>query len=293
VNVRTLLFLLIVAPTMAQTANVGLKITIRDSVSGRQTMQETQYVQGDRSRDEHRFAFRSNSGPPLVSISRCDMGQNFVLNLEDKQYVSTPIPKTLSPTETRASAAKRSVSAASRTPTILIEITTVDTGERKKLFGYEARHVITSEKHTRLSGAKDVVQEDVRDGWFADLPTLLSCFPGSRGAVVFDTVRTMNDPVDVPSLKVVGTPDSGFALSMTTTSHSTYRLPDGSKGETTAISQREVTELFSGPLEPQLFEVPRGFNKVDRLQGQLPVPLSIRAQEYWFSLKRKISHLFS
>jgi hypothetical protein len=221
------------------------------------------------------------------------MGQNFEVNLEDKQYVSTPIPKILSPTEIRALAAKRSVSAAPRTPTILIEITTVDTGERKNLFGYEARHVITTEKHTLLNGAKDVDQEDVKDGWFADLPTSLSCYPRSRGAVTFATVRSVNDPADVPSVKLVGTPDTGFVLSMTTTSHSTYKLPDGSKGETTSISQREVTELFSGSLDPQLFEVPSAFTKVDRLRSEPPVPLSIRAQEYWNSLIRRISRLFS
>jgi hypothetical protein len=293
VNVRALLCLLIIAPTMAQTANVGLKITIRDSTAGRQTMQETQYVQGDRRRDEHRITFGSNYGPPLAFITRCDMGQNLELNLEDKQYVSTPIPKILTPTELQSLAAKHSVSAAPRTPTVLIEITTVDTGERKNLFGYEARHVITTEKRTRLNGAKDDDQEDVKDGWFADLPTSLSCYPRSRRAVTFATIRSMNEPVDVPSLKLVGTPDTGFALSMTTTSHSNYKLPDGSKGETTSISQQEVTELFSGSLDPQLFEAPAGFTKVDRLRRDPPVPLSIRAQEYWNSLLRRISRLFS
>jgi hypothetical protein len=293
VNVRALLCLLIVAPTMAQTANLGFKITIRYSTNGRQTMEETQYVQGDRRRHEHRFAFGSNYGPSLALITRCDIGQNFELNLEDRQYVSTPIPKILSPTEIRALAAKYSGSAAPRTPTVLIEITTVDTGERKNLFGYEARHVITTEKHTRLDGAKEDDQEDVKDGWFADIPTSVSCYPKSRGAVAFVTARSMNEPVEVPSLKLVGTPEAGFALLMTTTSHYTYQLPDRSKGETNSTSQLEVTELFSGPLDPQLFEVPHGFTKVDRLRRDPAVPLSIRAQEYWNTLKLRISRIFN
>jgi hypothetical protein len=293
VNFRRLLCLLITIPAMAQSANVGLKITIRDLTNGRQTMQETQYVQGDRRREEHRIAFGSNYGPSLALITRCDMGQNFDLNLEDKQYVSTPIPKVRSAAEWQALAAKYSASAGPRTPTILIEITTVDTGERKNLFGYEARHVIATEKHTRLNGAKDVEQESVKDGWFADLPTSLSCYPKSRGAVSFATARSKNEPVDVPSLKLVGSPEAGFALSMTTTSHFPYSLPDGSKRETTSTSQQEVTELFSGPLDAQLFEVPRGFTKVDHLRRDPPVPLLVRAQEYWNSLKQKISRLFS
>jgi hypothetical protein len=278
---------------MAQTTNVGLKITVRDSTNGGQTRQETQYVDADRRRDEHRNFVGSTYGPPLAFITRCDMGQNFDLNLEDKQYASSPIPKFPSAAESQALAAKHSASTALRTPTILIEITTVDTGERKNLFGYEARHVITTEKHTRLSGSKDDDQESVRDGWYADLPTSLWCYPKSRGAVAFVTARNRNEPVDVPSLKLVGTPESGFALSMTTTSHFTYEFPDGSKHETTSTSLQEVTELISGPLDPQLFEVPRGFTKVDQLRSNPTVPLSIRAQEYWNSIKQKISHLFS
>ena len=292
-NFCTLLCLVLAASTMAQTTNVGLKFTIRYSTNGGQTGQQTQYVEVDRRRDEHRNFVGANYGPPLAFITRCDMGQNFELNLEDKQYVSNPIPKFPSAAEREALAAKHSASAAQRTPTILVEITTVDTGERKNLFGYEARHVITTEKHTRLSGPKDDDQESVRDGWYADLPTSLSCYPKSRGGVAFLTARNMSEPVDVPSLKVVGTPEAGFALSVTTTSHFTYKLPNGSKHDGTSISQREVTDLVSGPLDPQLFEVPRGFMEVDQLRSNPTVPFSIRAQEYWNSLKQKISHLFS
>jgi hypothetical protein len=293
VNLRPLLCLLMTIPTMAQSTNVGLKIEIRNSTNGRQTMEETQYLQSDRRREEHRIAFGSSYGPSLAFITRCDMGQNFELNLEDKQYVSTPIPKVRTASEWQALAAKYPASAAPRTPTLLIEIITVDTGERKNLFGFEARHVIITEKHTRLDGARDVEQESVKDGWFADLPTSLSCYPKSRGAVSFATAGSMNEPVDVPSVKLVGTPEAGFTLSMTTTSHSPNTLTDGSKRETTSTSHQEVTELFSGPLDPQLFEVPRGFTKVDHLRRDPPVPFSIRAQEYWNSLKQKIFRLFS
>jgi hypothetical protein len=221
------------------------------------------------------------------------MGQDFELNLDDKQYVSTPIPKFLSPADWQALAAKQSASAAPRTPTILIEISIVDTGERKNLFGYEARHVITTEKDTRLNGTKDVEQESVKDGWYADLPTSLSCYPRSRGSVSFATGYSMNEPAAVPLLKVVGTPETGFALSMTTTSHSPYSLADGSRHEGTATSMHEVTELFWGPLDPRLFEVPAEFTPVDHLRREPPVPFSVRAQQYWNTLKLKISRLFS
>lgn len=279
-NFLALLFLLLAAPALASPADVGLKITtVRYSSMGAPPSQETQYIASDRRRSEYRNASGSNYGPPLALLSRCDMGQNLELNLEDKQYVSVPLPHF--PSE-------------QRTPTILVEITTVDTGERKKLFGYDARHVITTRKHTRLNGSKDIEQMSTTDGWYTDLPTALSCESKPRGGVGFVTIGTLNNvPTEVPSWKLVGKPESGFALSTTTTTHDTYVLPDGSKRDSSSTFEVKVTELYSGPLNPELFEVPSGFTKVDRIQRNPSVPFSIRMQEYWNTLRLRISRVFN
>jgi hypothetical protein len=294
VNVRALLFFLLAAPAVATPADVGLKITVRSSSMGLPPSQDTRYIASDRRRNEYRNASGSNYGPLLALLSRCDLGQNFELNLEDKQYVSSPLPHFPTEAERQVLAAKYSATAAQQIPTILVEITTVDTGERKKLFGYDARHVITTRKHTRLNGSKDIEQESVSDGWYTDLPTALSCEPKLRGALGFVTLGTLNNvPTEVPSWKLEGKPESGFALSTTTTTHSTYGLPDGSKKDSSSTFEMQVTELYSGPLSPELFEVPRGFTKVDQIRRNPSVPFSMRMQIYWNTLKLKISRLFS
>jgi hypothetical protein len=297
VNTRALLFVLLAAPAVPTPADVGLKITTRDSWMGLPPSQRTQYIAGDRRRSEFRSSSGANYGPPLAFLSRCDLGQIFELNLEDKQYVYAPFPHSThlpSEAERQAYAAKYAATAAKQTPTILVEITTVDTGERKKVFGYDARHVITTERHTRLNGSKEVEQENVTDGWYTDLSTTLSCEPKTRGSVGFLTMGALNNvPTEVPSWKFVGKPESGFALSKTTKALSTYVLPDGSKGDSTSTSQMQVTELYSGPLNPELFEVPHGFTKVDRIRSEPSVPFSVRVQEYWNMLKMRMSRLFS
>ena len=71
----------------------------------------------------------------------------------------------------------------------------------------------------------------------------------------------------------------------------TLVLPDGARHELSSTSERDVTELYSGPLDPQLFEVPKGFTQVAQIRRNPPIPLSLRAQEYWNSFKQKIAHL--
>jgi hypothetical protein len=294
VNFRALLCVLVSIPVMAQSAAVGLKITVRQTWSAGPSSEETQYIQFDRSRNEYRNSSGLNYGPPLASVTRCDMGEIFELNLEDKQFVSAPIPKFPTEAEQQALTAKYSNSAMQRTPTVLVEVTTVETGERRKMFGYETRHVITKRKHTRLNQAKDLMEESATDGWYTDLPTALSCYPRPKaGGIGFATLETKSGPADVPTVKLVGKPESGFPLSMTTTSHDVYVLPDGSKREANTRLEQQVTELYSGPLDPQLFEVPRGFARVAQLRRNPSVPFSVRMQEAWNSLKQRISRMFS
>jgi hypothetical protein len=226
----------------------------------------------------------------LALLSRCDLDQNFELNLEDKQYVSAPLPHFPSEAERQAIAANYSTAAAQRPPTVLVEVTTFDTGERKKIFGYDARHVVTTRTHTRLNGSKDIEQKSVMDGWYTDLPTTLSCEPKLRGGVGFVTVGSSNNGLtEIPSFKLEGKPESGFALSTTTTTQSTYVLPDGTKKDSSSTSEMQVIELYSGPLNPDLFEVPRGFTKVGQIRRNPDVPLSTWLQIYWNTLKFRIS----
>jgi hypothetical protein len=103
-------------------------------------------------------------GPRLASITRCDLGQAFELNLDTGEYVAaTHPPKPLSKEETEALGLKVPEFAASGKPTLRIETTTVDKGERKEFFGHTARYVITTRKQIPLEGSKSDAQQTVTD----------------------------------------------------------------------------------------------------------------------------------
>jgi hypothetical protein len=288
---------LLAFPVIAAPTENGLKIVVYTKSDRGFHDESTQYIASDRRRREYRSSSGSNFGPPLALISRCDLDQNFELNLQDKQFVSAPLPHFPSEAEWQALAAKFQPPPKPPTPTILIEGTTVDTGERKKLFGYEARHVITTRKQTRLNGDTEGNSESVTDGWYTDLSTKLSCdpkFPGRPGYVhtAFLTAGPSNQPPDVPTFKIVGKPEEGFALSTKTTNQNTYSLPDGSKKVFASTDEMEVTELYSGPLDQGLFEVPKGFTKVQQIRRNPPIPLSMLIQEYWNSFRLGLSRIF-
>jgi len=159
-------------------------MTVRRVFAGN-TTEQTIYVQGDRKRTE----FRNNvgqrkadgsqqwlSGPRLAAITRCDLGQLFELNLDAAEYVSAQYPpKPLTQEEIEARGLNKVDMSQSRKPTLRIETTTVDTGERKEFFGHIARHVIITRKQIPLEGSHSEPQETVTDGWYIDLDPQVSC----------------------------------------------------------------------------------------------------------------------
>lgn len=154
-----------------------LKITVSRTFGPYQTYTTT-YLKPDRKRVEEQQGHRQQlwvggpaatvRPPRVATITRCDLGQIFQLNLDDREYTSRLIPKPLSAEEQKARAQELRAHAAQgpqlqrpAEPNLVIEIATVDTGERKQMFGYTARHVVTTEKRTPLEGAVSPPQEQV------------------------------------------------------------------------------------------------------------------------------------
>ena len=114
-------------------------------------------------------------GPRIVTIVRPDLGQQFDLNLDASQYAQRPLyspPQKLQPLtkeELQARGIKMPPPAEPAKPTFRIETVTKDTGERKEMFGYLARHVITTRREISLEGSRRAAQEMTTDGWYIDL----------------------------------------------------------------------------------------------------------------------------
>jgi hypothetical protein len=132
-DICTILLFILTAQSVTQPPSVGLKITERASFGGR-SRQNTSYIESDRRRREFRSSSGNVDGPPLAFISRCDLDQSTELNLESRQYASRALPKWPIAAELRERIQKSRAPSDARKPTILLEIETVDTGERGRTF---------------------------------------------------------------------------------------------------------------------------------------------------------------
>jgi hypothetical protein len=287
--------LLLGVPLLPASENGGIRMTIEFGQTGNSSQQNI-YLQADRKRMEFRNSAGRTYGPRLVSITRCDLGQMFELNLEDSEYTSAPYPpKPLTKEEVEERGLQIPATYKSEKPTLRIEVSTKDTGERKELFGHIARQVITTRKQTPLGGSHSESQETVSDGWYIDLNQRLSCDPkwpeGKQGHAYLHAGR---QPKEKPEFVMIGEPETGFAVRSLMTGKITYTLQNGTRRQSDWKSEVRVTELDEGFLDPALFEIPPGFKHVAHIERN-PVTAASSSQmnDFWQRFKASVASLFS
>lgn len=293
-------------PLLQPSGNTAIKMTIRHG-EAESSDQQTIYIAGDRKRMEFRNSegmkkadgsMQVFRGPRLVAITRCDLGQYFELNLDSSEYTSGPYPpKPLTKEQIRARGLEIPTTYRSEKPTLRIEVTTTDTGERNEIFGHLARHIITTEKRIPLEGSQSEPQESVTDSWYIDFNQRLSCDrPWSTGWRAQAYLHATNATHQIEKVEFVdaGQPDPGFAVRSVMTSKITRTLPDGSKKQADVKSEVAVTQLEEAPLDAALFEIPSGFKHVDQIQRSPTFPASSsEAENFWQRFKAGVTKLFS
>jgi hypothetical protein len=99
--------------------------------------------------------------------------------------------------------------------------------------------------------------------------------------------------VDKPEVVSTGKPETGFALEAIVSADYAYKSVDGTVKHAISRSERRITELYEGPLDPSLFEVPHGFKQVKRIERNPPINSSKGVAELWQRMKYTISRWFS
>ena len=302
VHLSSLCLLLVGVPLLQASENTGIKMTIRRVFAGNSS-EQTIYVQGDRKRMEFRnYAGQRKtdssqqwlSGPRLAAITRCDLGQVFELNLDAAEYVTAPYPpKPLTQAEIEARGLSKADMSQSREPTLRIETTTLDTGERKEFFGHTARHVIITRKQIPLERSHSEPQETVTDGWYIDLDPQVSCdWRLSKGKRAHGYFVAGKQPAEKPEFVDTGESERGFPVQSVMVSKGTYTLPDGTNKQTNSKTETLVTQLELGPLDPGLFEIPPRFKHVRQIERNPRVSAS-SPQDFWERFKAKVSSLLT
>jgi hypothetical protein len=242
----------------------------------------TEYVQADRRRDEHRgmsgYRLWPNgrdiyrAGPRTALIKRCDLQRTFLINFEDRQFSEWPVVPVPSPEALRPPVGSRAP-VDPPAPTIRVETETVDTGERKDIFGRPARHVITTQRRIPLAASPGEAHQTVMDGWYIDLDTRLTCEAWAESGHGVAFVYINGDPPPIPVFENIGKPEHGYAVYLRTT-------------DSDSVMEMEVTELSTDPLDPSLFEVPAGFRQVEMIRQEPTPPLVIRLKQVYDRVTR-------
>ena len=245
--VQYILFAVLTA-TLSITAFADVKVKSRTTMSG-QTTENTTYIKGKRSRTEQNMG-----GTQMVTLTQCDLKRGVQLNPQTQVYMinawenDTTVPTTTTQTgNTRTEVKKGGV--------ITTTMTTKDTGETRKMFGYTARHlIITTETEASADACTPMKKSKmVTDGWYIDAAFMLDCDYGVNGG--YYNPGNSGGCRDKYDVKQIGTAKRGYPVLEKMT-----MFDETGKESFTMTS--EVVELATATLDATLFDIPQGWREV-------------------------------
>ncbi|MEK6300954.1 MAG: hypothetical protein AABO41_09555 [Acidobacteriota bacterium] len=259
----TTIIALILSVSTVSTASADIKMKTKNTSPGN-TSEGTIYIKGVRQRSSQSYG----AGFEMVTITQCDLKRTVQINDKARTYMVTPMVSATSPSTTTGE--KQAPSANQPTTTrrggvVTYHSTITDTGERKKMFGFNARHIKSS---MMVESSPDACYPSrmriETDGWYIDFEFNFECdsdkplvagAPGGGGRP---------DCRDEIRFKRSGAGKMGYPILVTTTVYL-----DGGQ---TSVSTTEVVELTTTPSDAALFEVPTGYTEAKDYQELMGMP---------------------
>ena len=231
-------------------ALADLKVT-RKNGSGDYSSQSTVYIKGQRQRTE---------SPAMTTIQQCDLHRTIQINDRTKMYFIQPDDASqASDASSPAAPAPQAPAQTRRGAVVTVTETIVDTGERKQMFGFNARHIKTTNVVDAPPEACNPGHtESESDGWYIDLAAGFSCDtdrptpPPSR--------RARPDCADQYRTRRTGAGRLGFPVMVRTTYKRSGQGGDDAMGGS-FTSTLEATDISTVTLDPSLFEIPAGYQQ--------------------------------
>ena len=247
------------AATPAPPVANDLKITYRTTTMGH-SMQNTTMLKGARERSE----MKMGQGFDIISITQCDLKRVIQVSDSAKKYVITPMDNGDSAPATTATSGEMTSTPSRRGGVITYTTNAVDTGERKEMFGFQARHVKTSFLiESSADACTPMKQKMETDGWYIDFSYGLRCEVGN--AAMRNPMTSGGGCRDSVRFNRQGAARTGYPLQETTTSY-------GPDGQVAFTSTKEVIELSRAPLDAALFDVPAGYTETSNYQELYAMP---------------------
>ena len=232
--------------TMSAMATADTKVKSRQT-SGGQTYENTSYIKGKRQRTD------ANNGQ-MIMLQQCDLRRNIQMMPQAKVYVVQPYDQPATTSAANTSSPSSQPGTTKKGGVVTSTVTTRDTGERKQMFGYTARRIITTMVTDSSPDACSPMKSKMEiDGWYIDAAFALDC--DMSQAYKSYRPQSANGCQDRYETKQIGMAKKGFAVWEKTTMFA----PDGAESFSTI---NEVVEFSQATLDPSLFEVPEGYREV-------------------------------
>jgi len=229
------------------------KITIRNSFSGQST-QSTTMIKGVRERSETSMSMGGMNQGGQINITQCDMKRRIQINDQTRRYLVTPFDSDTSSGNAGTTGSSAAGGPSQRGGVVTLIVNTTDTGERKEMFGFTARHF---KRTTSFQSSPDACQQQQMridtDGWYINLEYGFDCGTDNMGQAAAGRMAT-GGCRDRYQFRRTGPTNLGYPLLETTTMYNA----DGSQ---MFSRNAEVIELSRQPLDAALFDVPAGYTE--------------------------------
>ncbi|MGC2238932.1 MAG: hypothetical protein WA584_22445 [Pyrinomonadaceae bacterium] len=244
---KSIIYFVILLAAVTQTAFADVKIKVRQTMSG-QTYENTTYIKGKRQRAEQNMG-----GMQTVTITQCDLRRDVRLMPMGKTYMIDPFGDAM--TQEKPTVTQTKSTTVSGGGTVTTTITIKDTGERKQMFGYTARHlIITMETEPSADACMKNKTKMQTDGWYIDAEWNFECDRGTN-YTPYQNNQQKAGCMDKYSVRTIGTAKRGYAL------YEKMTMFDESGKETYSFIN-EVIEISKATLDAALFEIPSDYREV-------------------------------
>ena len=218
----------------------------------------TEYIKGSRMRTDSTHDEQKPIGGKrkvtATTIQQCDKQRRISFNTKNKKYYVEPMSGQASSGGPGSGPSSTGAKTATRGGYVTISGGVTDTGERAKLFGYDAKHL---KQTITMTPSKDACQKQAMkieiDGWYIDLPEW-SC-PVRRKPTEFQMSGDVKcyDRVD-------------FQMKGEITGVAVKEIKTLTMDGMTMNIEEEALEITKTPLSDALFEPPVGYTAANTMK---------------------------
>jgi len=253
---------------LAFTALADVKIKQRVTTAG-QKFESTRMIKGSRERTEQKIELADPRAaafiPQIATITQCDLKRTVKVNDRKQLYMVEPFQIDTSAPVERATPSPTTTTTR-RGGTMTLTYTVRDTGERKTVFGLQARHlIITQEMEASADSCNGPSKTKMEfDGWYVDFSAEFNC-PMARPQLPAGP-GSKPDCIDRIVYKGNAAARTGFLL------EGTMKFL-GADGSVQMTQTTETLELSRSPLEASLFDIPNSYREAGSQQELYAISL--------------------